>query len=154
MFFSMKLSIQQFYDIKFILSGKSKSEIAKEIGVSNSNQFSSLDRYKSLCERLDQFFDDLNPEINLTVRKISNGTSVEFDVVGETETKYNGTPKAELDKLRFDLAVEKRIVANFDKRWHEYQDERDDLIKKIWTLETENIQFRKKLGIKIDTKAS
>lgn len=108
MFFSMKLTIQQTYDIKFILSGKSKSEVAKELGVPNSNQFSNLDRYKGLCSRLDDYFKTLNPEIEKSVLKITSESGGD-NVLNEPTHGYNTSTKREIDELKLDLVREKKI---------------------------------------------
>lgn len=144
MFFSMKLTIQQIYDVKFILSGKSKSEVAKFLGVANSNQFSNLDRYKGLCDKLDEYFNRFNPEINQSVIKI---TDVEIQNKNEA-----GEPLAQYSKLTSDLLLiekDKRInelaecvgtykkMADYlDKRWQDDQETIDSLKLEVHELKT------------------
>lgn len=138
----MDLSIQQIFDIKFTLSGKSKSEIARELNIVNSNQLSNLERYKSLREKLDEYFYNLNPEIFDIVSIITKNKPDNSNILHESFTGYNASPKKIIDELRLDLGREKKInellqhyVIKLEKENNDYElDLRD------YDLKYDNIQ--------------
>lgn len=123
MFYNMNLTIQQIFDVKFVLSGKKKSEIAVDIGISNSNQFSTIERYKGLQDKLDEYFDQLNPEINSIVRKI---TEMDHSVIIEPSATYKDKP----DFKEKYIALQEQLLKSREERIAYLEAERKRIIEK------------------------
>lgn len=71
----MFLTIEQIFDIKFILAGIDKKDIPKDLNISKP-MLSKLSQSKPAQKKLDEYFDKINPEINSIVNKLTEMISV------------------------------------------------------------------------------
>jgi len=89
------LTEQQILNIKIILSGKSKLQLANELGIVQSN-FSQIEKYKSDTLKLTNYFDSINPSINKLVNEMANkfaNSEINTNNVSERSNKQSGSYK-------------------------------------------------------------
>jgi predicted transcriptional regulator len=152
----MKISFSQIIDIKCILAGKTKKQIANELGISQMTLSREIKDAQILSD-LNEYFNEIDQDINFLCDKLREETKIDMANDDGAEYQTNNKIKAierELHAKNMEIVDYRAMEKLFEKHSEQWQKERDDLLKKIWTLETENIQFKEKLGIKDISNAS
>jgi len=109
MFFNMKITAEQLLDVKCVLANVKKNQLAKELGV-NSVDLSRKITNENLLVMLDDFFNSIDPEINIVCQKLQNNEILE---VQETSAKYVKKNNSGLiDKL---LAAQDKNIAHLEE---------------------------------------
>lgn len=125
----MNLTNQQIFDIKFILSGLKKKEIAQKIN-DDASTFSKLElnQYKDTQERLNHFFDKINPEINklidLLLSKNRDLEKSERSIVSEPTFEYkskNDFLNEKIELLEKIIKEKERVIASQERTIYLYE---------------------------------
>lgn len=120
----MFLTIEQIFDIKFILAGIDKKDIPKELNISKP-MLSKLSQSKPAQRKLDEYFDKINPEINSIVNKLTE--MINLNVVNEPIEQYKkkGIPSEKY------IELQDRLLKSQDERLKYLESERKRIIEKF-----------------------
>lgn len=97
MFFNMKITAEQLLDIKCVLANVKKNQLAKELEVNSVDLSRTITNVK-LLEKLNDYFDRIDPEINFVCNKLQEDNILS---VTEPKAKYGSDSKKSsyLEKL-------------------------------------------------------
>lgn len=113
MLYNMKLTFNQIFDIKCILSGKNKKEIADVMNL-HPAQFSREVKSREVKEMITSYFDKLDPDINIICNKLQKEYGDDLDSVNESPIRYHA------------VNSEERLLAEKDQRIADLKDNLKD----------------------------
>jgi len=138
MFFSMNLTEKQILEIKIVLSGKTKTQILNELSIDNS-YFSKIEKHPNAKSKLNEYFNNLNPEIDIIIKNLIIGntnTITEYpennaiNMVNERNPRQQLTESQKLITPEIYIELQDRLLKSQEERLKYLENERSRIIEK------------------------
>jgi len=133
----MFLTIEQIFGIKFILAGIDKKDIPKELNISKP-MLSKLSQSKPAQIKLDEYFDKINPEVNIAVNKLIKIISEnkltyqendQTNMIDEVKPMYESKKRNVISPDVY-IALQERLLKSQEEKIKYLESERKRIIEK------------------------